>query len=155
MDDPRRHRNQAERCLEMARHMSDPLAANLLRDAAARHLAQARELEEQVRATGRSESPEEPKERPDDFSDSFYYRAMRTAIGGALRDELAPREPPPERQSNALKALDSPKSGDAGGNDEERVGPPHQQEGGRSIETTQQIEGSAPDQSRPPGRVVE
>jgi hypothetical protein len=137
----------------MARHMSDPLAANLLRDAAARHLAQARELE-QVRATGRSQRPEEPEERPDDFSDSFYYRAMRTAIAGALRDQLAPTEPPPERQSNALKALDGP-SGDAGGNDEVRVGPPRHQEGGRSIETTQQIEGSAPDLSRPPGVVVE
>jgi hypothetical protein len=123
MDDARHHREQAERCLELARHMSDPLAANLLHAAAARHLAQARDLEEQVRATGRSQSPEEPEERPDDFSDSFYYRAMRTAIAGALRDQLAPTEPPPERQSNALKALDGPNSGDAGGNDAERVGP--------------------------------
>jgi hypothetical protein len=128
MDDARHHRDQAERWLEMARHMSDPLAANLLRDAAARHLAQARELEEQVRA-GRSQSPEAPEERLSDFSDSFYYRAMRTAIGGALRDELAPTEPTPGRLSNALKALDGPKSGDAGGNDEEGEGPPGHQEG--------------------------
>jgi hypothetical protein len=125
-DDARHHRDQAERWLEMARHMSDPLAANLLRDAAARHLAQARELEEQVRA-GRSQSPEAPEERLSDFSDSFYYRAMRTAIGGALRDELAPTEPTPGRLSNALKALDGPKSGDAGGNDEEGEGPPGHQ----------------------------
>jgi hypothetical protein len=57
MDDARHHREQAERCLELARHMSDPLAANLLHAAAARHLAQARDLEEQVRATGRSQRP--------------------------------------------------------------------------------------------------
>jgi hypothetical protein len=66
--------------------------------------------------------------RPDDFSDSFYYRVMRT-IGGALRDQLVPTEPAPERLSNALRALDGPSGGDAGRNDGERVGPVRHPEG--------------------------
>ena len=33
----------------------------------------------------------------DGFSDSFYYRAIRTKIGEALRSQLMPMEPPPER----------------------------------------------------------
>jgi exopolyphosphatase/pppGpp-phosphohydrolase len=39
------HRDRAKRCLELARHMSDPLAANLLRAAAPRHIERAAELE--------------------------------------------------------------------------------------------------------------
>ena len=42
----------------------------------------------------------------DDFSDSFYYRAIRTKIGEALRTELVPMEPPSERILRALRALD-------------------------------------------------
>jgi hypothetical protein len=150
VDDARHHRNQAERCLKIAQHMSDPLAANLLREAAARHFAQALELEQQVRATFRA--LEGPDRRTDNFSDSFYYRAMRTAIGGALRDQLAPTEPTPGRLSSALKALDGPNSGNAGGNDEKQVGPLLHQEEGGSIETSEQPQASAPDQSRPQER---
>jgi hypothetical protein len=43
---------------------------------------------------------------PDAFSDSFYYRAIRTKIGEALRTELVPMEPPSERILRALRALD-------------------------------------------------
>lgn len=41
MQTARYHRDQADLCLEMARHMSDPHAAELLRAAAARHFVQA------------------------------------------------------------------------------------------------------------------
>lgn len=39
----------------------------------------------------------------DDFSDSFYYRAIRTKIGEALRDRLVPKEMPPKRLLDLLK----------------------------------------------------
>ena len=72
-------RAQAELCLEMARHLSDPIAAGLMRTAAARHVEQAAELE------GLSTAPpgvlRGDDNRRDDFSDSFYYRAIRTHIG--------------------------------------------------------------------------
>ena len=48
MESTRYHRDQAELCLEMAGHMSDLLAADLIRKAAARHFAQALELEKQA-----------------------------------------------------------------------------------------------------------
>jgi hypothetical protein len=41
MGDARYHRRQAELCLEIAELMSDPAAAKFLREAAARHLAEA------------------------------------------------------------------------------------------------------------------
>jgi hypothetical protein len=42
----------------------------------------------------------------DDFSDSFYYRAIRTKIGEALRRQLLAKEPPPERVLDLLQELD-------------------------------------------------
>ena len=45
MSTTRYHREQAELCLEMAGHMSDRQAADILFTAAARHFAQAMELE--------------------------------------------------------------------------------------------------------------
>ncbi len=42
----------------------------------------------------------------DDFSDSFYYRAIRTKIGEALRSQLLAKEPPPERVLDLLQQLD-------------------------------------------------
>jgi len=45
---------------------------------------------------------------PDNFSDSFYYRAIRTKIGEALRGQLVPKEPPPEKLLDLLHALDVP-----------------------------------------------
>jgi len=44
----------------------------------------------------------------DDFSDSFYYRAIRTKIGEALRSGLEPT-PPPKRLVDLLQALDRPR----------------------------------------------
>ena len=52
----------------------------------------------------------------DDFSDSFYYRAIRTKIGEALRSQLLPTEPPPERLLDLLQQLDQPSG--AGGTEE-------------------------------------
>jgi hypothetical protein len=53
----------------------------------------------------------------DDFSDSFYYRAIRTKIGEALRGQLMPKEPPPEKLLDLLHALDVPQvdAGDPAG----------------------------------------
>jgi hypothetical protein len=48
MQSARYHCDQAELCLEMARQMSDPDAADILCAAAARHFAQAMELEKQA-----------------------------------------------------------------------------------------------------------
>ena len=45
METPRSHREQAEDCLELARLMSDPHAARILRSADERHFEQASELE--------------------------------------------------------------------------------------------------------------
>jgi hypothetical protein len=45
---------------------------------------------------------------PDDFSDSFYFRAIRTKIGEALRGQLVPKEPPPDKLLDLLHALDQP-----------------------------------------------
>jgi hypothetical protein len=47
MESARYHRARAELCLQMARHMSDPASANLLRANATRHFALATELENQ------------------------------------------------------------------------------------------------------------
>jgi hypothetical protein len=45
METPRYHLQQAEHCLELARLMSDPHSAHILRSAAGRHFEQASELE--------------------------------------------------------------------------------------------------------------
>jgi hypothetical protein len=45
METPRYHLEQAEHCLELARLMSDPHSAHILRSAAGRHFEQASELE--------------------------------------------------------------------------------------------------------------
>jgi hypothetical protein len=55
---------------------------------------------------------------PDDFSDSFYYRAIRTRIGETLRTLFIPAEPPPNRLLDLLHALDDPKGGGTGGTEE-------------------------------------
>ena len=91
--------------------MSDPLAANVMRAAAARHLARAIELEEEA------ELPKEPDKRSD-LSDSFYYRAVRTSIGQGLRSQPPPTEPPPQQVLDALRELDGQEddlAGDAAG----------------------------------------
>jgi hypothetical protein len=60
-------------------------------------------------------------EKLDDFSDSFYYRAIRTRIGEVLRTLLVPTEPAPERFLRLLLALDQPK-GDRNSGTEEKQG---------------------------------
>lgn len=68
----------------------------------------------------------------DDFSDSFYYRAIRTKIGEALRSLLAPTEPPPERLLELLQKLDQLKGEDVrGANASTDALPPPQREKGR------------------------
>jgi hypothetical protein len=91
--------------------MSDSQAANILRTAAARHFEQAIELKKG-----------QPISDPVDFSDSFYYRAIRTKIGEALRSQLVPTEPPPEKFLKLLRALDQPKGGHNGGMEEKHGG---------------------------------
>jgi hypothetical protein len=45
---------------------------------------------------------------PDNFSDSFYYRAIRTKIGEVLRGRFEPTERPPKQLMDLLHALDVP-----------------------------------------------
>jgi hypothetical protein len=47
----------------------------------------------------------------DAFPDSFYYRAIKTKIGDALRTRLVPMEPASDRIFRALQALDQEASG--------------------------------------------
>src|SRR5271170_4279557 len=61
-------------------------------------------------------------ERPEDFSDSFYYRAIRTRIGEALRTLFVPTEPAPERFVKLLLALDRPKGAHNSGMEEKQGG---------------------------------
>jgi hypothetical protein len=63
MEGARYHRYQAEQCLQMAQLMTDPLAASLLREAAARHFALA--LEDEAKTKEHSAAEREGKE-PDD-----------------------------------------------------------------------------------------
>jgi hypothetical protein len=98
------HRDQAALCLQMASLISDPVAARLMRTAAARHFEQVAEVE----ALSTAPSGNLRGDDNDDFSDSFYYRAIRTRIGVALRSQLVPTEPTPERFLKLLLALDQP-----------------------------------------------
>ncbi len=104
MEDARYHREKTEECLQMAGHMSDPLSANLMRGAAARHLARAIELEAKAGLTT------EP-DRRSDVSESAYHRAIRTSIGQGLRSQPAPTEPPPQVVLDALRELDGQEDG--------------------------------------------
>jgi hypothetical protein len=131
MQTARYHREQAELCLEMARSMRDRRAADILRAAAVRHFEQAIELEkmqDHPPAPPTVGVPNVRNERPDDFSDSFYYRAIRTKIGEALRSHFSPTEPPPERLLDLLQKLDEPRVGDTGGADEKPECPEQRRE---------------------------
>jgi hypothetical protein len=44
-------------------------------------------------------------DRDDDFRDSFYYRAIRTRIGAALRAQFDMSQPLPERITALLALL--------------------------------------------------
>jgi hypothetical protein len=124
MDRARYH--QAERCLQIAKLMSDPCAADFRRAVAARRFAQAIELEKQTPAGG-NQAEETKVMTSDDFSDSFYYRAMRNDIGKVLRSRLLPTEPPPERLLDLLHQLDQSPADVAGGTEEPE--PPEQKPG--------------------------
>ena len=99
------HRDKAKRCLEIARNMSDSLAVHLMCQAAAEHFSRALELESQTEAEASSPSPHEPVQRPEDFSDSFYYRAVRNGVAQKLQS--LPTEPVPEGLLKTLQALDN------------------------------------------------
>jgi hypothetical protein len=87
--------------------LSDPVAARLMRLAAARHFEQVAELEPlSTTPPGTLRGDDNGR---DDFSGSFYYRAIRTRIGGALRSQLVPTEPPPGMVLDLLQALDRPR----------------------------------------------
>jgi hypothetical protein len=116
MEKARYHRDQAALCLQIASLLSDPIAARLMRMAAARHFEQVAKLE--ALSTAPSGILRGDDNGRDDFSDSFdcrtnsfYYRTIRTRIGEALRSQLVPTEPAPERFLKLLLALDQSKGG--------------------------------------------
>jgi hypothetical protein len=51
------------------------------------------------------------EDRPDDFADSYYYRALRTGIGRALRNKFRVRDPLPDRIAKLLLELDGQDDG--------------------------------------------
>jgi hypothetical protein len=102
MDRARYQHDQAQALRKMAPHASDPLAVSLFRVVAAEHLARVQKPEEASSSNHSAETNEE--KRPDDFSDSFYYRLIRAGIGRALQS--VPTEPASERLLEALEALD-------------------------------------------------
>lgn len=122
MEGARYHREHAEHFFQMARHMSDPLAANLMRAAAASHFAQAIELEDNAKATKEAE-------KRSDLSDSF--RTIRTAIGQELRSQPVPRDPPPQRLLDALQVLHGPSGDDAGEEEAASSAPPSERDSAR------------------------
>jgi hypothetical protein len=108
MEMARHHRDQAALCLQIASFLSDPVAASLMRMAAARHFEQVAELEPLSPApSGTLRGDDNGR---DDFSDSFHYRAIRTRIGETLRSQLVPTEPPPRKVLDLLQALDRPRA---------------------------------------------
>jgi hypothetical protein len=80
METARYHRDRAALCLQIVSLLSDPVAARLMRMAAARHCGQVAELE--ALSPAPSATLRDDGNGRDDFSDSFYYRAIRTRIGG-------------------------------------------------------------------------
>jgi hypothetical protein len=46
------------------------------------------------------------RKQPGPYSDSFYYRAIQTKIGEALRTRLVPTEPATDQILKALQELD-------------------------------------------------
>ena len=56
----------------------------------------------------------------DDFSDTFYYRAIRTKIGEALRDRLVPKEPLPERLLDLVQQVERPRGDDIRGTEDQQ-----------------------------------
>ena len=55
------------------------------------------------------------QQQPDDFGDSFYYRAIRTKLGQALRNYHAVTEPMPERLAQLLRELEAGMTREGGG----------------------------------------
>jgi hypothetical protein len=109
MDRARYHHDPAQALRKMAQHASDPLAVSLFRAVAAEHLARVQNPEEPSSSNHSAESNGE--KCSDDFSDSFYFRLIRTGIGRALQS--VPTEPASERLSEALETLDRATGGEA------------------------------------------
>jgi hypothetical protein len=55
------------------------------------------------------------QDRPDDYKDSFYYRAIRTQIGSALRGQYDLSKPLPNRLTALLDQLRQYESADTAG----------------------------------------
>jgi hypothetical protein len=47
------------------------------------------------------------QQQPDDFRDSFYYRAIRTKLGEGLRQSHDLTEPMPDRLAQLLRELEA------------------------------------------------
>jgi hypothetical protein len=123
MEKARYHRDQAALCLQMARLISDPVAARLMRTAAARHFEQVGKFEPlSMVSSGTLRADDKGRDDFSDsfyyFSDSFYHRAIRTRIGEVLRTLFVPTDPTPERFLKLLLALDQPKDGHNSGAEE-------------------------------------
>jgi hypothetical protein len=67
------------------------------------------------------------QDRPDDFTDSFYYRAIRTRIGAALQAQYDLAKPLPDRISDLLAKLDQTDVARADGRASERQEPSRQE----------------------------
>ena len=65
---------------------------------------------------------------PDNFSDSFYYRAIRTKIGEVLRSQWLPTEPPPQRLLDLLQELGRPPVDDPSGGEVKPERPEYKRE---------------------------
>lgn len=57
------------------------------------------------------------QDRPDDFRDSFYFRAIRTRIGAALQAQYDLEKPLPDRISDLLSKLDQADAAHSAGNE--------------------------------------
>jgi hypothetical protein len=62
------------------------------------------------------------QDRPDDFRDSFYFRAIRTRIGAALQAQYDLEKPLPDRISDLLSKLDQADASRSAGNEAGRRG---------------------------------
>jgi hypothetical protein len=74
------------------------------------------------------------QDRPDDFTDSFYYRAIRTRIGAALQAQYDLAKPLPDRISDLLAKLDQTDVARADGRASARQEPARHESSGQGAE---------------------
>jgi hypothetical protein len=72
------------------------------------------------------------QDRPDDYKDSFYYRAIRTQIGSALRGQYDLAKPLPDRLKALLDELRQREGADTAGDAANADGAADGNAGGRN-----------------------